>query len=645
MDESTANQTRGRNAKRMLLVLLTLSLGVSFGVNWWAGIPLPNEGRANRYPHIWGGESLTNSLGRVVDVSYFWDRNRATNKFKISGGGHRNLRSTDYVGPGACRECHQDKYGDWENHAHRRMNQIASSDTVLANFDGTIQMDYLGGHARFTESEGKYRMDIWRDGKTNQFVIERTIGSRFFQRYTGRLISGSDAPEEGEFVLPFSWWIDQKEWVPATHIFAEVDSDHEHWDPYEEPFRISYDTGCAECHTTIPYGEVLIRSSGYLFASEFVPRSFHFGFSNTLAVSSVHLDAEESENETTWIMSALGRLNNYSTREHAVSLGISCEACHYGAREHVENSTRTETSVLPRFFPSDPDLFIDAASEKEAFGRSAANKNFMCGRCHVGGRPQFASGHHTWNSTEYSEAIAGNCYETSGKAGTPHRSLTCVHCHDPHVGTGKKWSRTRQQDNQSCLDCHEQFSNTEALTAHTYHDAQSIGSDCMGCHMPKINEGLQDMVRTHRIFSPTEPSMIEANQPNACNMCHVEQGVDWTLEHLKNWYGQEYDNAKIAAAYKDPGESVALSWARSEHSATRMVAADVLSKARAEWALPQLVENLDDSHMTNRQLLQRWLEEWVQRDFRELGYRSHQTPEERERPIKLVKEAVLGAVQ
>ena len=43
----------------------------------------------------------------------------------------------------------------------------------------------------------------------------------------------------------------------------------------------------------------------------------------------------------------------------------------------------------------------------------------------------------------------------------------------------------------------------------------------MNCHMPRINEGLQEVVRTHTIFSPTNSAMIESNQMNACNQCHV----------------------------------------------------------------------------------------------------------------------------
>ena len=58
--------------------------------------------------------------------------------------------------------------------------------------------------------------------------------------------------------------------------------------------------------------------------------------------------------------------------------------------------------------------------------------------------------------------------------------------------------------------------------------------------MSRINEGLQDVVRTHMICSPTQPGMIEANHPNACNLCHLDKPIDWTIEKLRAWYDFEF---------------------------------------------------------------------------------------------------------
>ena len=111
-----------------------------------------------------------------------------------------------------------------------------------------------------------------------------------------------------------------------------------------------------------------------------------------------------------------------------------------------------------------------------------------------------------------------------------------------------------------------------AQTAHTHHPADSAGSRCMNCHMPRLNEGMQDLVRTHTIFSPTNREMIHANQPNACNQCHTEEPIDWTLKYLGEWYEAFFDAKTVEASYPEREQPAALGWLRSQHEAVRLVA-------------------------------------------------------------------------
>ena len=163
--------------------------------------------------------------------------------------------------------------------------------------------------------------------------------------------------------------------------------------------------------------------------------------------------------------------------------------------------------------------------------------------------------------------------------------------------------------------------------------------------MPKINEGLGDMVRTHTIFNPTNVKMLEANQPNACNMCHVDKSIDWTLQYLAQWYGLSsseaagdataaaYSNAAIDENYPDRAQPAALGWLQSPHSATRLVGADVLLKAKADWALPRLLHTLDDPYMEIRQFTVQRLRDYFDIDPDEYGYKHYMTAEEREEPL------------
>ena len=64
------------------------------------------------------------------------------------------------------------------------------------------------------------------------------------------------------------------------------------------------------------------------------------------------------------------------------------------------------------------------------------------------------------------------------------------------------------------------------------------GSQCVECHMPKIEQTIADVnVRSHS-FKFITPSMSEQYKiPNPCTMCHTSQTTEWAKGHLKNWSG------------------------------------------------------------------------------------------------------------
>src|SRR5205085_9433997 len=134
-----------------------------------------------------------------------------------------------------------------------------------------------------------------------------------------------------------------------------------------------------------------------------------------------------------------------------VSYGVSCEACHLGSRAHVESRGK----ILPKFFPTSTSLAIAGPAPNS--GRTTANVNWACARCHAGGRPSFAAGMSTWNSVEYSDASRGSCYS----------ELRCVDCHNPHEALGESWRPSADHDDAVCLKCHAQLQTPETRAAHT----------------------------------------------------------------------------------------------------------------------------------------------------------------------------------
>jgi len=45
--------------------------------------------------------------------------------------------------------------------------------------------------------------------------------------------------------------------------------------------------------------------------------------------------------------------------------------------------------------------------------------------------------------------------------------------------------------------------------------------------MPRYTQGIEDLVRTHRISRPVEESMVARDSANACNLCHLDKPLSW----------------------------------------------------------------------------------------------------------------------
>jgi hypothetical protein len=76
----------------------------------------------------------------------------------------------------------------------------------------------------------------------------------------------------------------------------------------------------------------------------------------------------------------------------------------------------------------------------------------------------------------------------------------------------------------------------KTIQEHTHHNEGSAGSDCLACHMPRIEQTLADVnVRSHtfRFVTPAETDSLQV--PNACNVCHKDKSTKWAGDSLKAW--------------------------------------------------------------------------------------------------------------
>jgi predicted CXXCH cytochrome family protein len=118
------------------------------------------------------------------------------------------------------------------------------------------------------------------------------------------------------------------------------------------------------------------------------------------------------------------------------------------------------------------------------------------------------------------------------------RGVACFSCHDVH-GTSQDADLVKPA-RDLCLNCHGPSSpngpRTATIEQHTHHAPGSAGSQCIACHMPKIEQTIADVnVRSHtfRFVSPGETDRTKI--PNPCTSCHTDKTTKWATDALKKW--------------------------------------------------------------------------------------------------------------
>jgi predicted CXXCH cytochrome family protein len=240
---------------------------------------------------------------------------------------------------------------------------------------------------------------------------------------------------------------------------------------------------------------------------------------------------------------------NYEPRTKTVSeWNVGCEKCHGPGSTHVAQPSRANIFNPARVDP--------------------IHANDTCIQCHSQGQPltnPIEGRYYDWpvgfrvglnlsdfwhldrpdlgrtdflyfaDGTAHKNRMQGNDFVTSRMY---LRGVTCFTCHDVH-GTANN-ADLRAPASTICLDCHGPGSpngpHTATLQQHTHHQAGSAGNECVGCHMPKIEQTLGDvMVRAHtfRFISPAVTDTLKT--PNPCTTCHTDKPTSWAIGVLKTW--------------------------------------------------------------------------------------------------------------
>lgn len=529
-----------------------------------------------------------------------------------------------YTKAAACMECHDEQYESWHDSYHRTMTQLATTESVMGNFKDqtttfngrTYQMTENGDLCWVELPASVVQPDAQSlsPNERTQLPIVMSTGSHHMQVYwfpmgKGRML--------GQF--PLVYLKEEERWVPRKSCFLEPPTD-------QTDIEVGrWNNTCLQCHTTNPKQ---LLSSDFVFdtkVSEFGisceachgPGEKHIAFqrarrSDSKTKPENNAATTKSDNELTELTKQTDPIINPRDLDHRLSSQV-CGNCH-SMSTHLDPKTRnnghsfrpgkdlSESRHLYRCNPDSEALLKRQGQDPEAFYDSVFWDD---GMIRVTGR-------------EFSGLSESPCYQNG--------TMSCISCHAVHQETddqrpAKEWANDQlaleMGGDQACTQCHSADKYDEK---HTHHDLASSGSRCYNCHMPHTSYGLMKANRSHQLFSPDVAKDEAAGRPNACNLCHLNETLDWTANHLESWYGIE----KPEFNQTDSSLATGVNWALRGDAGTRALVAwhmgwqPAIDASKPDWMARYLMHLLTDPYDVVRYIAGKSLKAY--RDFENFEY-------------------------
>lgn len=513
-----------------------------------------------------------------------------------------------YVTSQACRTCHEEQFESWHDSYHRTMTQAVSHETVVAPFEGVVLE--TAGRKYYLSRRGD---EFWVNMPDPEWYLDKLSGDKQRQRglrdeppqVDRRVVMSTGShhmqlywvvnPETRRIVtLPFIYLFEDERWVPRADVFLVGKHYHN-----AAPSVDTWNERCVNCHAVA--GQ---------------PRLAH--------------DAGRPDTRV-------------------AELGIACEACHGPGEEHVRARTAAARQLAGEgddvhAVGVDPTIINPARCDAKTSAQ-------ICGRCHCVSQPYdkqdwllgagdtFKPGTNLEDvrlllrdprrialeqGTDPETAVLTNIFQSpermkhsfwsdgqvrvsgrefNGLLESPcfqRGDMSCVSCHSLHESEPDDQLAAGMKGNQACYQCHAEYE--AKLSEHTHHEAGSEGSRCYNCHMPHTTYGLMKGIRSHTISSPNVEESARFGRPNACNLCHLDQTLQWTSEQLASWYGQpqvelDEEQRQTSAALRwllrgDAGQRAIVGWHFGWEPARQVSGTD--------WMPPFLAELLVDPYSAVR---------------------------------------------
>ena len=515
-----------------------------------------------------------------------------------------NILHDDYAGSKKCGDCHGAIYEVWKRSPMHRMTRLANGGAIVAPFDGaTLRIGSDMATMETRDGKRYVTLDSSRDGR-HVYRVTKVIGGRYREDYVGvdvttrpiRRRDGCRADPAGDLrVRDASVALQgllrdgpRAERAPRSgSVEQDLHRLPQHAARDHDALRRASGSGCTviprrawrrSAPAVSPMAQTRARRAGPRVRGRRRDRADR------------RKGAERVGAVPEGLAQAIAETRTNLGGGDLVELGVGCEACHNGAAEHV----------------SDPsaDAIVRGAKPARASRRTEART--------------VASPVDQPHLCEVATPCCSRATRTRGKAASvqtesrrqhdelrrgprlPARRLRVADgVHDLPRSARR---RRRGGSDRGARDARRQRGlrdvpsassrATHALAAHSQHTTGSAGTSCIGCHMPKKNMGLDyELVRYHRIGSPTDEQRVRGDRPLECALCHAGQEREASSSStMERWWGKRYDADALGNALRRRSRTQhadAATLARGKPHEQAVAIARARRAARSQGACPR----------------------------------------------------------
>ncbi len=570
----------------------------------------------------------------------------------------QGAREDGFVGSAACRTCHPAAFASWRRSHHSTMTQRPEPGRVLGRFDGA-PLRLPDRVVRPVREGDAYFFDLGVPGSPDAPPVRRRVvlmtGSHHQQAYW---LAAGEARKLA--LAPVVWLRRAARWVPFDDIFVQPAHDIEREEgPVEDRSAGLWNASCIQCHTTQPrarFGDSDVVEHGIACESCHGPAGRHI-----------------ARFRAPWARYAARVARLFGTRKPRAAAGASPDGIvHPGRLDHRRGSQ--VCGQCHGVVVDDPDRFDAVHEQGRSFRPGAAladHAKLLTGedqRAHADD-PRWPLHGLFWRDgglrvagREYSALRRSRCYQqgTLGCAGchslhdagaapvgpvagdgssAPGRSTRLAGATDPQpaalaaarieaVPVGGHLTHWRDDQlrpgargDAACVGCHTTLASERAKADHSHHPAASSGARCQSCHMPNTAWSLLKATRDHEIRVPDPSADHAAGRPLACNLCHLDRPLDWSVAAMGRWWPERFRTPRPADGHATgqgaapPPTRVAASvrWLLSGEPGLRALAAwhlawgPALAISGRDWQVPLLTLALDDPYAAVRRTAARSL--------------------------------------